>query len=69
MEGRARGAPFCKKIFCILFFSSSIERRDREERERAETLLQSELKHIVIRHSELIQRAVFPAHESLCVYE
>jgi hypothetical protein len=45
MKGRARGALLCKKIF---FVSSS---NVLEGEKRVKTLLQSELEHIVIRHS------------------
>jgi hypothetical protein len=59
MEGSARGAPFCKKIFFLFSVKAGVRVRKREEVEqrigreekRVETLLQSELEHIVIRHS------------------
>jgi predicted Zn-ribbon and HTH transcriptional regulator len=66
MEGRARRAPSCK-----IYFRSCFEKRvelNREER-RDETLLQSALKHIVKRHSEINKnRAVFPACCCSCAY-
>jgi hypothetical protein len=68
MEGRARGAPLCKKIFFVSVGLVSSEERieNRLERERSRDSVAVRA-HIVKRHFILIQSEQFFLHVILCM--
>jgi hypothetical protein len=69
MEGRARGAPFCKKIFVLFLVRGEREREERRERERARLCCSPSSTHCKEAFHDNTNRAVFPACCCSCVYE
>jgi hypothetical protein len=68
MEGRARGAPFCKKIFFFLFSGSGSRTKDRRKKKKVETLLQSKLcTHCNQTFMLMKKRAIFTTYDSMCL--
>jgi hypothetical protein len=68
MEGRARGAPFCYKILCFLLSISGSRTKDRREKKKAKTLLQSEIcTHCNQMFMLMKKRAVFTTYDFVCL--
>jgi hypothetical protein len=68
MEGRARGAPFCKMIFFvsrIIGREAEKNRENREKRGRRDSIVVRA--HIVKRHFILIQSEYFFLHVIMCL--